>query len=1033
MCTRKSYQSLEDSIYVKKLGFEFFSKKDIESIKQINSILLRNAEYDVAKIVQFAKHELLGILVMTVRDSANQSSKINEDTKITILKIVSLTLTHNTLDNHESLLFLNLYGSLLQEVYDLKTAKLKDTSEEYMWQVLNTVRILFDAVTEELGYGLYCKKNGMRMCKIIYVVGEILKTRCRKLKTEAIQCLMSMFKVSIDYDVEKLLRNTKLAQAIADCFAYFLPGIASSLGSVILEGERVGQNVLELTLEAVSKIMTILLKTYDNRMDSLKVAKAIVLSRLSYSKTPEQSRSKDKLEDFFEMKRSLEWFDTSDKHLAPMFAKFKYLTQCQSDRVRLKLVEMCCCLLKHCFKNIPKSSYPLVEILIIMSDDESEEISKLCKSMFNVPTLSQQVTNILSERFHENYSKIPAIFNGIDTKEQINTLKLTSASIRIVGNKIKCYDSFKEFQRTLLYLCEVKIDTSTFAEVISHEDLDSDQPISVDLWKNFKFMREENVRYQFGELCKIIYEADLFPVLSDYLINIITFEEEKVEAFYLLNQLLHGINRSKPNSEENVMNLIRPAIQVYINNWDVPLKIDDDECVSLKNLRTNILQAGLLCEGVGLMAFHAKGVAEFRPFLFNCLYKVLIRAASSHSQIQAAATKTLKNMARSLGYRNVTHMLNDNMDFFLFNIERGLKRKDYKGEVFDVMEMVMKYGDVSILQHFSDFVYEVLVQSFDKFKQNRIDSYLRVFRIFLRSLMRWFQISVPPRVFRTKAQKREDELCNFKIGGLDTDEEINDFSDDILGGKSAEEMYKEDMERKKTELEKEYIEPEVESYKKPEPPMHIKITMEILKRSLNFLPSKDADRKLLVLEILRNGIEIIKDFEDELLPIVHLIWSPLIGRFKEVDSPVLLNHSFHLLMTLGRASKDFIRNRTAKDVLPSVLSILSTFSKKSYMKDKGSSYRYSLDYKLQFTILENIVYLVTDIELSDKDIEATMDTVFLYLSDKQPIPLQTEAVKFFKLVVQYDAVFQEKINTWLLTAEKEYQKTLSLILTQDNT
>lgn len=94
--------------------------------------------------------------------------------------------------------------------------------------------------------------------------------------------------------------------------------------------------------------------------------------------------------------------------------------------------------------------------------------------------------------------------------------------------------------------------------------------------------------------------------------------------------------------------------------------------------------------------------------------------------------------------------------------------------------------------------------------------------------------------------------------------------------------------------------------------MYIKITVAILKTSLNFLPSKDRQRKLLVLEILNSGLEVIKDWEDELLPIVHQIWSPLVGRFKEYRDPLIMNYSFQLLMTLARHSKEFIHMRTIK-------------------------------------------------------------------------------------------------------------------------
>lgn len=94
--------------------------------------------------------------------------------------------------------------------------------------------------------------------------------------------------------------------------------------------------------------------------------------------------------------------------------------------------------------------------------------------------------------------------------------------------------------------------------------------------------------------------------------------------------------------------------------------------------------------------------------------------------------------------------------------------------------------------------------------------------------------------------------------------------------------------------------------------MHINMVVATLKRTLNFLPSKDRRCKLLALEVLRNGLEVIRDWEDELLPIVHQIWSPLVDRFLEHKEPLIVNLSFQLLVVMARLSKDFIRARTAK-------------------------------------------------------------------------------------------------------------------------
>lgn len=77
-------------------------------------------------------------------------------------------------------------------------------------------------------------------------------------------------------------------------------------------------------------------------------------------------------------------------------------------------------------------------------------------------------------------------------------------------------------------------------------------------------------------------------------------------------------------------------------------------------------------------------------------------------------------------------------------------------------------------------------------------------------LRKWFKVEAKVESFKSKAEKlRETE--DFQVTGLDMAEKDN-FSDDIMG-KSPEEMYKEDMEKKQEEIEQE-IQPEGELLKR---------------------------------------------------------------------------------------------------------------------------------------------------------------------------------------------------------------------------
>lgn len=77
-----------------------------------------------------------------------------------------------------------------------------------------------------------------------------------------------------------------------------------------------------------------------------------------------------------------------------------------------------------------------------------------------------------------------------------------------------------------------------------------------------------------------------------------------------------------------------------------------------------------------------------------------------------------------------------------------------------------------------------------------------------------------------------------------------------------------------------------------------------------------------------------------------------------------------------------------RDVLPVLTGIMGKLSKESYLKDKGSSYRYTQSYKLQLTVLQNLANVLTYLDMSDTYIESTIDCVFPYLDSKQPLPLQ---------------------------------------------
>lgn len=97
----------------------------------------------------------------------------------------------------------------------------------------------------------------------------------------------------------------------------------------------------------------------------------------------------------------------------------------------------------------------------------------------------------------------------------------------------------------------------------------------------------------------------------------------------------------------------------------------------------------------------------------------------------------------------------------------------------------------------------------------------------------------------------------------------------------------------------------------PEKPKYIEITINILNRCLKYISSKKRNEQIIAIEAISIGLNIIRNYENDLLPMVHQIWYPFSERLKETD-PIILRRCLMLLDVLGRLAKDFIYTKTSK-------------------------------------------------------------------------------------------------------------------------
>lgn len=122
-------------------------------------------------------------------------------------------------------------------------------------------------------------------------------------------------------------------------------------------------------------------------------------------------------------------------------------------------------------------------------------------------------------------------------------------------------------------------------------------------------------------------------------------------------------------------------------------------------------------------------------------------------------------------------------------------------------------------------------------------------------------------------------------------------------------------------------------------PQHIQLIVSVANRLVHVLPTKCVMDKIMILEvsliafknykknsllkninffcfvlqILMDTLLLLCENENQLLPVVHKLWSPLVNRFKYDNKDFLvLRRCFELLCVMAVTARDFIRSRTLK-------------------------------------------------------------------------------------------------------------------------
>ncbi|CAG9579585.1 unnamed protein product [Danaus chrysippus] len=773
----------------------------------------------------------------------------------------------------------------------------------------------------------------------------------------------------------------------------------------------------------------------------------------SYERTPNTSQNAAKAPRDIP-KRTSEWYTMAGDKLAIVIKSLIPLVSHEHFKVRKELAILCYRIISECSATMQPSLPMSLDVLISLCHDSYQEVSDYCeaalKAQFSNP--ERETMDSLCENFFATINCLPRIMNNIDENRKLSALNLIAGYLTILcdGGRpqrltslLTASDGFDRVCDALLATADMYTDLSLLARPAGGDitGLSSCELSGPCPWRRLRHLSPAGGQQLQGLLASF-GAAECAELMLDRLLELF-HERRSCDLIYIINYLGSG-----PDSNPD---LARRIISVYITEdvWYQPLEVQSGEkplsadetldesvynprawtrdsvpglfegaietrftdisstlprvrlepntCVTLGHARRNLTMSCLLTEGLGLMALRLG--PDYQHYLLKTLCLLLERVGSRYPPLRSSGLIALQHVAAATDASDVTDLIGRNADYFTSQVTGRLKKAWNTQSALQILSVVMEYSDVTILDYLYGIVEDVLVQSCDQYYEKNLYSYLQVFLTFINCIRKWFLTEET--VKRKESHALEIDVLKDVIEFAHNKEEVErlltsrELEEET--GRSVEEMYREDLQRREEEL----LDYDDTVTQEAAPlPQHVRVTITILKRCVHFVSYKRRDEALVAMETLERGLVLLRGHDDQLLPLVHQLWEPLAVRLQH--EPPLARQALRLLALLADLAGEFVRDRVVKDVLPRVCSLLRSCSRRSVLADAGSSYRLTASYSLQRSALEALGPLAANVGLRAATLQDALKAGALYLHNNQPKPLQLLAVKFFKDMLEYD-------------------------------
>ncbi|KAF3860063.1 hypothetical protein F7725_000318 [Dissostichus mawsoni] len=841
-----------------------------------------------------------------------------------------------------------------------------ETSEELKSAVLRCLDALLHAAYGDIIFKLFepIMLPGIGSAiSLLLALGE--KERSRDVQLAALKCLQALT-LQCDCTQEHVVPSSQERGALGSTMASFLPGITMAVSRIITGDLRHGHAVTVRAIKVWYRTVGLVME--DAQLQAGEPCRTAPpdLGRLSQ----------------LMVHRSQDWVKSTAGRLSSLLKK---IISCSSAhqhwRVRLEMVELGEHLLARCSRSLGVCEVVLREV----SQRNQSRSSDMNSSS------AQTFTDILSENLHSLATSLPRLMRTSDDQKKLFVLNVFLGYLKVLGSQVSVVLE--------LDVMDVRIveERSYAATIETSSDSYNSYAARIQR-RHFLYFTDEKIFSLLMEICRTLgYYGNIY-LLTDHFLDLYQQSSAyRKQAAMVLNEIVRGAAGISVQQKLRVWRVkygesLSPRTTLYCSAPPAssPYPTSSSPSTSaLHQLNSNIWQLCIQLEGIACFA-QALG-RDFRPLLMTSLYPVLEKAGEETLLVSQAALGSMWDISKACGYPSLKELITENCDYLLNDISLNLQRLSQHPQAPRVLTVMLTHSDCSLLPLVGDIVQDVLM-ALDLSYQHTAALFCSVLHALLKALARWFpsNSSRTSNSVRPKQNPPHEELFNIRQFMLDHQKEK-----ELAEGIGIEDDL-EDLNENPPPLECEDVDdiggPDV----KAELPLHLSVTKDIMERCIHLLSDPSLRLRLKVLDVLELCVCVLSEKENELLPMAHRCWPPLLQRLT-ADDPLAVLRAFRVLCTLGETCGDFLRRRVSKEVLPKLSSSLLRQAPTS--AKAGPVYTHTLNYKLQLAVLQGLGSLCQRLSL---ELDAVCEACLPYLSCRQPIRLQEAAISVFQHLIQVD-------------------------------